>query len=396
MEKLKKIKRCKRFTLAIHELRSQRREFIFVFIILTLLFSASVSIVSLARDIPDEFTEYMLSTGECPIRIEAGMDRIASIEQMDLFVGSYGFPYLTSEAIGIPAEVEYTAEDAAGALCSFQGKLLRWQPDRYNLSVTWLNSSLLEGNGFDENSSSGKTIWLSDHAAHYLNKHAGDMIEFRFHTAEAAAVPCQIRGIYQQTANMAGYYVTLPLCTASLSSIDTITMFVVPKQISHFNNLKYQLDKICISVSGTDELISSMLLLIGALYAVAFFLLLASVGILLSTASNYMNRRRSFYAVCTALGLRPADMCRIIRVLMQCIAAGAFGAAMLIAPCISKYIVVFLEERFQHTQVQTNVWNISSLLIFVCGTLLLQICVTVSLRAVRRLSVSDLLREEEE
>ena len=125
-------------------------------------------------------------------------------------------------------------------------------------------------------------------------------------------------------------------------------------------------------------------------------MLLSAISIMLSTASNYIVRRRSFYAMCSALGLQRSDLCMIVRFLVQALASVSFLLSMLIAPVISSYITRFLEERFDGTMITTDVWDLDSLLIFAAMTCLLQLSVTVSLRSVRKLAVVDLLREEDE
>lgn len=391
---MKQNNRCLR--LSFYELQTQWRCFLVFFLISVILLAAMISVFSLTKQIPAEMTDYINSTGEGSISVTlTDFQQLEEVEKLPVNFRQYQIAYMWEDSIGISTQWEPTdMVEGQPVMLSSAGSVVYWVEEDCSDLLTTINAQLLSGRGVTAADNRQNAIWLSRQAADVLGVQCGDTITFTVSSAGAKPVTCEIVGIYHQNIYLYTYYVSLPLYRASLDSVDIMTVTLVPQNLKDYQNILAQLQEMHLAYDFSDEFMNSVMMLIYALYAVCLFLCLLETAMMFSISRSYFHKRRRFFSMCKAIGMRQRDIFGIVYTVMFCFLVIAFVIAMCIAPFLNQYMKDLLEELFGEMLISINVWNPFSAVIFGITALLLLISCIISNAAYAVPDIVTLIRRE--
>ncbi|MGN0591088.1 hypothetical protein [Ruminococcus sp.] len=390
---------CKVGTLALYEVRTQWKSFIFFLLISSILLSAMISIFTLAKRVPAEITEYIQSTGEGSIVIrKMPVDKLSLVEEMPVKLMDCHISYLEPTAIGLAPDWDPQEETEDGQVIqlSFLGGLLRWMPEGKSFHAAELEQQLICGRGIAQQDNTGAAIWLSADAAEQLGADWGDTVSFCADSAVARRVSCRVAGIYQQNVYLYTYYVSLPLYMQSLEEADTLEVTLAPLNLKDYGNILSELQENRIFPDDAREFMDNVMLLIYALYAVCVFLCILEASMVFSISRSYFHKRNVFFAVCKAIGMQNRSILLVVCIVMQALLCIAFLAAMLLAPHLNQYVVDLLDELFTGVKISVNVWNPFSFLIFLLTSALLWLTCLCTQAVYTAPDIVELIRREDQ
>lgn len=386
--------KCKKLTFSLYEFSVQWKDFIMTFIILSLLFAAVISILHLARKIPDEMNEYMVTNYQGVISLQTNPENLEAIESAPVHVVWYDYPMLTEQSIGI--QDRFLINEEENIAYDLRGRVLRWTEHWTYAPADMINQRLIAGNGVSENCNEISAIWISDQVATYLGKQIDDSIQIKLDFTTAKTVTCPIAGIYHQEDILNGFYITAPLYYQSMSDIQDLTVHVIPKDLSKFEIVKNELSPLCTLVYGNYGFASSVVTMIDMLYAVACCMITFTILILISAISHYIKKRIEFFALCKSMGMSSAELFGIIRYILLFVITLSFLCGMLIAPSICQYIADIIEKQFNGTNIDAHIWNLFNLILYGAITLILQLSCSFQKRKINAIQISNMLRQGDE
>lgn len=288
------------FIIAKEEIRNEKFLFLIFSIITILLFSVSVAIMDAAVYLPEHIS------------------KVVHDNRLDSFyVSNYTYPedikkVLDEEHIDFNIDMCNTPFPVASVSGDIYGGIL-FQDYLNDNDKKLIVDSLAEGtsvSAFFENS----CMIISDEMAEKNDLHTGSSIDMIYRNKnEERFIKAEICGIFKSDTTRMDYYASDGALNAYLEEFPdyTCTYEISPKKLRDIFDMKSCLEKDGYPVYS-KETVNTIRMLYITLYSVNFILLTALAGSVYNFMNIYLQRRKMFYAVQSAIGMSDNNILKIL------------------------------------------------------------------------------------
>lgn len=365
------------FLIAKGEIRNEKLLFLIFSIITILLFSVSVAIMDAAVYLPEHIS------------------KVVHENMLDcFFVNNYKYPeeledILDKKHISFNIEscsTPFTVETPSGFI---SGEVL-FQNHQNEYDLSFINDSLTEGvsaDSFYKNS----CVLISDRLSEQNKLHIGGSLDMvSVSKDEKRSVKAEICGVYEAGASERDFYISDGALRAYLNEFpdNTCAYVISPKNLRNIFSMKTVLEDNGYIVYS-EETLNTIRMLYITLYSVNIILILALAGSVYNFINIYLQRRKKFYAVQSAIGMSDNNIMKILFSISELIVLVMLACSTVLSLIILRIIIGYADGIFAGTNTAADIPFIPISLDF----LIVQLCLAViMLKFRKRLKSNNIIK----
>lgn len=370
------------FLIAKEEIRNKKLLFLVFSVITILLFSVSVAIMEAAVYLPEHISKvvhdnmldcFFVNNYKYPDEIKDILDE----KNIDFNIESCNTPFYIE-----------TADD------NIYGGVLFQDYNNENANTLIMNS-LADGltvNSFFKSSS----VIISDEMAKKNDFQIGESIDMIYHNKdEKQSVKAEIFGIYEAEPSRQDYYISDEALNAYFEKFpDNVCCYVIsPKKLRNIFSMKN-----CLEQNGyvlySKETINTIRMLYITLYSINIILLLALAGSVYNFMNIYLQGRKMFYAVQSAIGMSDNNILKILFCISELIIAVMLIVSLVLSSVIMRMITGYAGDIFANFSNTSRVPFIPGFANFLIVQFCLIIIILKFRKRLKNNSINKLLHEK--
>ena len=356
--------------------------FAFIYV---LIFTALISSFGLADKIPKTMNDYAIDEG---LNVIPLFERIflEKEEQVDsLPISAYDwYSYVSGRMIGLDGE-----RVGVGAYCDRKCN---------NGYVKMVRNNLTSGEQITPDCNREICMWFSEEYATELSLTEKDLnTEFLLKSEDGTEVRAIIKGFYRKTDEYADFFVT-SACLAALSEDDAKwrNVCIAVDDIQQYNYVLRRLEYWGYRPDYDVPEVNTILLIDYAVY-IAFFFMLFLVGyISIALTKMYVNRRTQFLALLQTQGLGAMRIRVMIGSIASAVATVSFATAVFLAPLLNNHFIDTIHDLIGDMELEIDVFNLKILLVYLATQAVIWGTCMLSRASVRKISIVNVLRRNNE
>lgn len=383
-----------KFELLLSEFRSHMGEFVFFEVILLVIITAWISVISIARQVPDELNEYasdgrMMSFGV----LVTDVSQLESLEKLNARVAGCSADLGDFPELGV-----YHTEAPEGLWDGVTEYLIR---DGDGWAANEVNKRLIEG-GMPFTAEDGRSdyIWISDVLAELNGLKPGDVIELdrpwkNSERAKDFPTSCRVRGVYRTDEEFRNAYVVPYRVAVALSGGQEYFVYLSAKSVLGYWSETNRLEALGIEVVlyNEDEMKGYVFVIFAMLVTAALVTALFVVILALLVKMNALRRRR-FLALLRVEGASGNGIFEFVSIQFFMLTTVAFLVSLLISPLIVRYLRNTIVDVFGASKMKISPLSLWTGLAYILLIAIVMIVVRVAIRSVRRREIIQLLKAE--